>query len=94
MTLRLTQLSAISILALSALFMNAAIAQPAGGMGDGGNRPDFATVAETLGVTEEALIEALGSPPPDFAAAAEQLGVTEEALMEAMPAPPSGQRPE
>jgi len=40
-----------------------------------------------LGVTEEALIDALGDPaegPPDFTAAAKTLGVTEEVLMDAL----------
>ena len=49
--------------------------------------PDLAAVAETLGVTEEALKTALGDPqqgPPDLAAAAAQLGVAEEALTDAL----------
>ena len=53
------------------------------GMGGGVN---FTEAAETLGVTEEALVEALGdSRQPDYAAAAEKLGVTEEALLAAVP---------
>ena len=60
-----------------------------GGQPDGGQhgqRPDLAAVAEELGVTEQALLEALGDPsdgPPDLAAAAQALGVTEEDLQAA-----------
>jgi len=55
--------------------------------GRDGPRPDTATAAAQLGVSEEALIAALGDPnqgPPDFAAAAETLGVTEAELMSAL----------
>jgi hypothetical protein len=48
---------------------------------------DTAAAAEKLGVTEEALIDAIGEPgqgEPDFAAAAEALGVTEADLMDAL----------
>ncbi len=62
-----------------------------------GGQPDFAAAADTLGITEEELMAALGGEgqgPPDFAAAAEILGITEEALMEALGisagGPPSG----
>lgn len=63
--------------------------------------PDFAAAAEQLGVTEEALMDALGNPSqgePDFAAAAGALGVTETELMEALGVqaggpPPGGQPP-
>lgn len=75
------------LIALSALMSGGAIAQPQGGMG---GPPDLSEAAETLGVTEEALLEALGGPPPDFAAAAEKLGISEEEIMEVMPAPPEG----
>jgi len=65
-------------------------------------RPDFAAVAQKLGVTEAALIEALGlpsTPPspgeqsgppprPDIRSAAAKLGITEKALAEAMGLPP------
>jgi len=50
-------------------------------------QPDLAAAAEQLGVTEEALKEALGDPSqgePDFAAAAESLGVATEELENAM----------
>ncbi len=66
-------------------------AQPPGGMGAG---PDFSSAAESLGVTEDELIDALGGPPPNFAEAAEKLGITEEQLMEVIPAPPEGGRPQ
>ncbi len=62
-----------------------------GGQGDQG--PDFAAAAATLGVTEEALMDAMGEPgqQPDFAAAAAALGVTAEeleaALMDSSSAP-------
>lgn len=60
--------------------------------------PDMASAAAALGVTEEALREALGDPnqgPPDLAAAAAVLGVTEEALSEALGsgAPGGNQQP-
>ena len=68
---------------------------PEGGQGAA---PDFAAAAEALGITEEALMDALGDPsqgPPDFAAAAATLGITEEALLEALgvsaDGPPNGQ---
>lgn len=64
-------------------------------------RPDFASAASQLGVTEAALKTALGvpeNPPengerpprPDFANAASQLGITEEALKEALGVPRRG----
>ncbi len=63
--------------------------QPADGQtSQGGPKAiDTAAASEALGVTEEALIAALGDlsqGPPDFATAAATLGVTEEALMEAL----------
>jgi Protein of unknown function (DUF1566) len=59
---------------------------------------DMAAAAASLGVTEDALIAAMGDAnqgPPDFAAAAATLGVTEEALMEALgiTGQPGGQPP-
>ena len=55
---------------------------------------DFAAAAETLGVTEDVLKEAMGDPRdgrPDFTKIAETLGVTEEELITALglPAKPS-----
>ncbi|MEM7345664.1 MAG: YHYH protein [Chloroflexota bacterium] len=62
--------------------------QPAqGGQQPSGGPPDFAAAAATLGVSEQALMDALGPPPPDFAAAAATLGVSEEALRQALGAP-------
>jgi len=52
--------------------------------------PDLAAAAAQLGVTEEALTNALGDPndgAPDFAAAADVLGVTEAELMAALGIP-------
>ena len=68
---------------------------------DGQQMPDLATAAAQLGVTEEALMAALGDPsqgPLDFAAAAAALGVTEADLMAALGIaeggmPPAGQPP-
>ncbi|CAN0466009.1 unnamed protein product, partial [Hapterophycus canaliculatus] len=57
--------------------------------GGGGARPDFAAIAQELGVSEQMLLDALGdSMPPDFDAAAEELGISLDALMAVMPAPP------
>lgn len=56
-----------------------------GGGGPGRGGPlDFAAAAEKLGITEQALMAALGGPPPDFSAAASTLGVSIEALQEAL----------
>lgn len=60
-----------------------------GATGRPGDAPDLTEAAETLGVTEAALIEALGSPP-DFGAAAEALGIDVAELEAVLPAPPSG----
>lgn len=58
------------------------------GPGAGGGRPDFAAVAETLGIQEAELLQALGDArPPNFAQAAEALGISEEDLRAAMPGP-------
>ncbi len=67
--------------------------QPAG---EPDQHPDLAAAAAQLGISEEALREALGDPrqgPPDFAAAAQQLGITEEELIAALGVPPAGQPP-
>lgn len=56
--------------------------------GPGGGGPDFSAIAAQYGVSEAALIDALGeSRPPNFAGAADLLGISEEELREAMPAP-------
>lgn len=83
----LTAVFTASILSLCGLVS----AQPPGGMGAG---PDFSSAAESLGVSEDELIDALGGPPPNFSEAAEKLGISEEKLMEALPAPPEGGRPQ
>jgi hypothetical protein len=65
---------------------------PPGATPSQGARPsmpaiDYAAAASTLGVTEQALKDALVSKdqqPPDFSAAAATLGVTEEALRNAL----------
>jgi hypothetical protein len=52
----------------------------------GGQGPDFTAAAATLGITEEALIEALGDPNQelDFATVAETLGISETELINAL----------
>jgi len=54
-----------------------------GGPG-GGGRPDLSAVAKQLGVSEQALMRALGPPPPNFSNAARKLGISESKLKEAM----------
>ncbi|MBB5722032.1 hypothetical protein FHS72_001656 [Loktanella ponticola] len=57
-------------------------------MGPQGGAPDFGAVATQLGVTQDALMDALGNAmPPDFAAASEAMGISEDVLRAAMPAP-------
>lgn len=58
---------------------------PGGGAPAG---PDFAEAAAQLGVSEEALLAALGEPPFDLEAAAATLGVAAADLEAALPAPP------
>lgn len=63
----------------------------AGRPGPGGPPPGFAEAAKKLGVSEQALMNAVrenGGPRLDFAAAAKALGVSEEALRAALPPPP------
>ena len=61
-----------------------AMPQPANGGGQM-PQPDLATAAKELGVTQDALMAALGrTMPPDTAAAAKKLGVTEAALLDAL----------
>ena len=63
--------------------------------------PDLAAAAEELGISENALMSAMGDPdqgPPDFQAAAEELGVTEAELVNALGTagpggPPQGGQP-
>ena len=70
-------------------------ASPGGGEGgegrpERGTPPDFsanlASAAETLGVTAEALSEALGGMPPDYAQAAQTLGLPEAEVQTAVEA--------
>ena len=49
-----------------------------------GDGPDLAVAAETLGITEQELMDALGPPPPDLEAAAETLDITVEELQNAL----------
>jgi YHYH protein len=56
--------------------------------GPPGSPPDFAAIAEKLGISEQALMEALGPPPPNFEAAAKKLGISVDTWREAMPPPP------
>ncbi len=62
--------------------------QPDGGDTDApSGQPDFAAAAEILGMSEEALMSALGDPSqgePDYETAATTLGVTVEALQTAL----------
>ncbi|MEM8745074.1 MAG: YHYH protein [Actinomycetota bacterium] len=51
--------------------------------------PDFAEAAAALGITEDELIDALGSPP-DVDQAAEILGISVEELTGVLPPPPGG----
>ena len=51
---------------------------------EGDGEIDLSAAAETLGITEETLINALDDPPPDLAAASEKLGITEKELINAL----------
>jgi hypothetical protein len=65
---------------------------PQGGPGEH-QQPDLAAAAAKLGISEDALKDALGDPqqgPPDSAAAAATLGISEEALIEALGLPEGG----
>lgn len=103
---KLTRTLATTLLLAGAIGITLA-AQPGGGRDQDQKppRPDFAAAAETLGTTEEALIDALGlpeAPPareprehkegegPDLAAAASALGISEDALMAALGDPEQG----
>jgi len=58
-----------------------------GGPGGGaGGAPDFAAVAEILGITEQELVDALGTPPADLAATAETLDIPLQELESALEA--------
>jgi len=49
-----------------------------------GGEPDLSVAALTLGITEQQLQQALGSPPPDLNAAAQTLGITVAKLQAAL----------
>lgn len=53
-----------------------------------GGPPDFSGVAEQLGVSEQALADAMGDGPPNFEVAAEKLGISVDDLMAVMPTRP------
>ncbi len=57
----------------------------------GGAEPDLSQAAAELGVSVDALRDALGGPPPNFAEAAEKLGISEDQLRSVMPPPQSRQ---
>lgn len=68
-----------------------ASASARGGPPEGGppGGPDLAKAAAALGISEDALRDALGNaPPPDFDAAAAKLGISVEKLMAVLPPPP------
>lgn len=56
----------------------------AGGTGNQHRHPDLRQAAARLGVSFDALRQAMGPPPPDFAQAARRLGISEEKLREAV----------
>ena len=56
--------------------------------GPDGRRP-LGDIAAQLGITEEALINAIGPPPPDLKGAAAKLGISEERLRAAFGPPPA-----
>gem|GEM_PF-313467 len=60
---------------------------PPGGGGQGGP-PNFADAAAQLGISEQALRDAIGGPPPDFEGAAATLGIPVEELQRALGQPP------
>jgi len=51
---------------------------------EGGEAPNLAAAAEALDITEEELMDALGSPPPDLEITAGQLGISVEELENAL----------
>jgi hypothetical protein len=57
------------------------------GKGRPGGRPNLQEAAANLGVSETALVQALGTPPPDLAATAKTLGVSEADLSSALGLP-------
>lgn len=57
---------------------------PQNGFAPRGGPPDLDRAARTLGISPQALRQALGPPPPDFDGAARALGVSREALIDAL----------
>lgn len=57
--------------------------------GPPGGLPDFGQAAAALGISEQELIDALGTPP-DLAAAATTLGISLDELTAILPPPPGG----
>ncbi|MEM8862308.1 MAG: YHYH protein [Chloroflexota bacterium] len=58
---------------------------PPRGEGEGrSGGPDFAAAAATLGISEDALRDAIGGPPPDFEAASATLGIPVEDIQNAL----------
>jgi lambda repressor-like predicted transcriptional regulator len=57
---------------------------PGGSEGQRPPPPDMAAAAKELGVTEQALMEALGPPPPNVERAAQALGIPAEQLQEVL----------
>ncbi len=55
--------------------------------GAGNAQPNLADAAKKLGITEQQLKDALGTPPPDFAAASQKLGIIEAVLRAALGTP-------
>ena len=55
---------------------------------------DLSYAAQTLGISEQELQQALGTPPPDFEAAAAKLGITVTQLKQALGIPNAGAPPQ
>ncbi len=62
--------------------------QPPNGQQGQGGRSNLAAAAAKLGITEQALRDALSAPPPNLKAAAAKLGITAQALADALGLPP------
>ena len=61
--------------------------QPPSGNGPPQGGPDLAAAAKKLGISEQALRDALGPPPPNLAVTAQKLGISEQALRDALGVP-------
>ena len=83
-----TDAAPYSINCYRGVLASGATAQDGGARG-GGQGPDFAATAAQLGITQAALIAALGDArPADIGVAAAALGISEATLRAAMPPPP------